>query len=381
MDMTRRERLLASLQGRPVDRPAVSFYEIGGFAIDADNADPFNIYNDPSWRPVLQLAEEKTDLIRLRHPRGTVRHPELRKEFFHNESWLDGETRWGRVRIRVGGRELTELRRRDAAVATWWTVEHLIKSEEDVRAYLQLPDEAMEQDYDCSGILQEDRALGDRGLVMIDVADPMCLAASSMSMEDYSVLALTNPPLFHTLLEKHARQLHRLAETVSARCPGFLWRIVGPEYATEPYLPPRLFEEYVVRYTGPMISVIRKSGGYARIHCHGRIKSALAYIVQMGADAIDPIEPPPQGNVNLIDVRREYGRQLTLFGNIEASDIENLEESRFERVVAQTLRDGTAGEGRGFVLLPSGAPYGRTITPRTMANYETMVRLARGFRA
>lgn len=69
--MTRRERLLATLRGEPVDRPAVSFYEIGGFAVDPTDPDPFNIYNSPSWQPLLQLAEEQTDLIRMRAP--TVR--------------------------------------------------------------------------------------------------------------------------------------------------------------------------------------------------------------------------------------------------------------------------------------------------------------------
>ncbi|MBN1445521.1 MAG: hypothetical protein JW957_05390 [Candidatus Omnitrophica bacterium] len=37
------------------------------------------------------------------------------------------------------------------------------------------------------------------------------------------------------------------------------------------------------------------------------------------------------------------------------------------------------GEGRGFILHPSACPYGRTITPRTLANYETMARLAKSF--
>ena len=59
--MTRRERLMATLRGEPVDRPAVSFYEIGGFPIDPADPDPYNIYNAPDWQPLLQLAEEHTD--------------------------------------------------------------------------------------------------------------------------------------------------------------------------------------------------------------------------------------------------------------------------------------------------------------------------------
>ncbi len=95
----------------------------------------------------------------------------------------------------------------------------------------------------------------------------------------------------------------------------------------------------------------------------------------MQADAIDPIEPPPQGDVDLEYVRREYGKDLVLFGNLEVSDIENMAHDEFEKVVEKSLKDGTSGDGRGFVLMPSAAPYGRIITDTTMKNYETMIRL------
>jgi uroporphyrinogen-III decarboxylase len=158
-----------------------------------------------------------------------------------------------------------------------------------------------------------------------------------------------------------------------------LWRIYGPEFATEPYLPPHLFKDYVVRYTGPMVEMIQKHGGFARIHCHGRIRAVLDYIAEMGATAIDPIEPPPQGDVELSEVRRRYGRELVLFGNIEFADIEHAEPAEFEKIVAKALKDGTDGEGKGFVLMPSSAPISRTISSKVMANYETMIHLAANF--
>ena len=49
------------------------------------------------------------------------------------------------------------------------------------------------------------------------------------------------------------------------------------------------------------------------------------------------------------------------------------------RRVQQALIEGTAGKGRGFMLMPSACPYGRTIPPHVLANYETMVRLAHAF--
>lgn len=64
--MTRRERLMATLRGEPVDRPPVCFYEIDGYTQQPDNPDPFNIFNHPSWKPLLELTREKSDRIILR---------------------------------------------------------------------------------------------------------------------------------------------------------------------------------------------------------------------------------------------------------------------------------------------------------------------------
>jgi len=394
--MTSRERLMATLRGEPVDRPAVNFYEIGGFPIDPSDMDEFNVYNDPSWQPLLQLAEEQTDLIRMRSPVRPRSHEvempldkrrgaNCRDEFFQTEKYVEDGRRFRRVTLKVGDRTMTSLTRRSPEVDTVWTIEHLLKNVDDLKAYLQLPDEVFAEEVSVAKLIEEDEKVGDRGIVMVDTEDPICAAANLFSMEDFTIVALTEQKLFHRLLEKLSRHIYGRTEKTARAFGGHLWRIYGPEYATEPYLPPHLFKEYVVRYTGPMVETIQKYGGFARIHCHGRIRAVLDYIVEMGAAAIDPIEPPPQGDVELEYVRREYGRELVLFGNIEIGDVENMEPSEFEKVVEKTLKDGTSPanpscrKGRGFVLMPSSAPNGRKITPVMMANYETMIRLTTKF--
>jgi uroporphyrinogen-III decarboxylase len=374
--MTRRQRLMATLRGEPVDRPAVSFYEIGGFSIDPGDPDPFNVYNDPSWRGLLELAEERTDIIRMVCPASRPTAPDLRGCLFADKTWTQGSARFTRTTLTVAGRTLTSLTRRDAEVNTVWTLEHLLKDEDDLQAYLQLPDEVFHEQPDASNLFAAERRLGERGVVMVDTGDPLCRAASLFSMEDFTILAFTKPELFHALLAKIAPPLLARTQAVARDFPGRLWRIYGPEYASEPYLPPRLFDEYVVRYTGPMVTAIARHGGFARVHCHGRVRNILPKLVAMGAAATDPIEPPPLGDISLAEARHRFGRDLVLFGNLEIADIENMPSARFERVVAASLRDGTAGEGRGFVLMPSAAPYGRSITPLTLTNYQTMVHLA-----
>ena len=381
--MTRRERLMATLRGEPVDRPAVSFYEIGGFRIDPADPDPYNIYNAPAWRPLVELAETHSDLIRMMSP---VRERSIDpsgsaagagwQEFFQEQTQDDGETRITRTVLTVAGRTMTQITKRDRQVNTVWTVEHLLKDADDVTAYLTIPDEVFAEQIDTAPLAAEDAELGDRGILMVDTEDPLCAAAALFSMEDYTILAFTEPALFHRLLEKMAGRIHARTAEISRRFPGHLWRIYGPEYASEPYLPPAMFKEYVVRYVEPMVRAIQAHGGYARIHCHGRLKNILDLIAGMGADALDPIEPPPQGDVELREVRERHGHQMVLFGNLEVADLELLPPPRFEEKVKRALAEGTAGDGRGFVLMPSASPYGRELSPPTLRNYETILRLA-----
>lgn len=379
---------MATLCGRPVDRPAVNFYEIGGFKVDPSDPDQFNIYNDPSWKPLLELAEQHTDLIRMRSPVKPRSHEvtsttpdsgNRRDEFFKTGTYTEKGCLFTFTNLKIGSRNMTALTRRSPDVDTVWTVQHLLKGPEDVAAYLELPDEIFAEDIDVTHLIEEDQKLGDRGIIMVDTEDPICAAASLFSMEDFTVIALTQRKLFHRLLEKLSVHIQARNEKVAEAFPGHLWRIYGPEYATEPYLPPNLFKEYVVRYTAPMVKAIQNRGGYARIHCHGRIRAVLDYIVEMGATAIDPIEPPPQGDVELDYVRHKYGRDLVLFGNLEMADVENCPPTDFEKIVQKALIDGTTGDGKGFVLMPSSAPYGRKITPTVMKNYETILRLATSF--
>jgi len=379
--MTRRERLMATLEGRPVDRPAVNFYEIGGWNVLAacDDPDEFNVYNDPSWRPLAQLAEEKTDIIRMVGPIWKGRSRRDAAIGTRSETWREGRSSFPRTVLTAPGRDLTSVTRRDPETMTTWTIEHVLKSVEDVKAYLQLPEEPFEGDLDVEAMAAGERELGEAGIVMIDRGDPLCEVAGLFSMADYTVLAMTEGALFHRLLERSARRVHEETETIAREFPGRLWRICGSEYASEPYLPPSLYAEYVNRYAGPMVRAIQDHGGYARIHSHGNLRGILPHIIAMGPAGLDPCEPPPQGDIELIDLRRQIGAETVLFGNIESSDIETLAPAAFETKVVAALTEGTAGEGRGFVLMPSSCPYGRTIVPNVLANYETMVRLATGW--
>lgn len=373
--MKRRERLMATLRGDPVDRPPVSFYEINGLDENPCNDDPFHIYTHPSWLPLIEMTREKTDRIVMRGVSYASVTPDPIKEMSQTESVVRDGSRYTTTCVETGSRTLTTRTRRDFDVNTVWTEEPLLKNTDDVRAFLEIPLPTSDGVLSITAVLQAEAALGDTGIVMIDSPDPLCLAASLFDMAEYTVTAMTEQTLFHQLLERFASTLLPKTEAVAKALPGRLWRIYGPEYASPPYLPPYLFREYVCRYVTPMIKAIQRYGGYVRIHSHGNLKLILDDIAGMGADGLDPIEPPPQGDVELAYVRERYGKKMVLFGNLEVSDIENLPTALFAEKVKRALEEGSSGSGRGFVLMPSACPYGRVLSPLTLKNYQKIIEI------
>lgn len=367
--MTRRERIMTCIRGEAVDRPPVCFYEINGLTQNEHDADEFNIYADPSWKPLLELTRKKSDRIVNAHPPFIGVSPDPLAERTMVETHREGDESVTTRTIRADGRTLTERTRRHKDIDTVWVTEHLLKNADDLTAFLALPEMPHDGVPDTGPIHAMEASLGESGIVMINTADPLCMAAALFPMDEYTVIAMTEKALFRELLDRCARYLYPRIRAIASALPGHLWRVVGPEYASEPYLPPALFREYVTGYDTEIVRIIQASGGYARMHSHGNLAAVLDHIRDTGADGLDPIEPPPQGDVTLSYVR-ERCPDMTLFGNIEVSDMETLTREMFIPKVEQALDEGA---GDRFVLMPSACPYGRSLPERTLRNYEAMI--------
>lgn len=374
--MNRKERLARTFAGNTVDRPAVSFYEINGFTQQPDNPDEYNIFNDSSWQPLLALTREKSDVI------ASISVPVVNAGQVVNlvpECHVQSRADYGEnsvitnTTVSYKGKKLTSASVREKNINTTWITEHLLKDADDLKTWLEIPLPELTGTAATEKAFEYESAIGEAGCIMLNTADPLCVVAGLLDMAEYTVLALTEKDLFKRALDKAAVFLEWQVDLVARHFPGRLWRIYGPEYASAPYLPPELFYEYVTIYDKRLVEIIHRNGGYARLHSHGNLKGILDMIVETGCMGLDPLEPPPQGDVELAYVRENYGKDLVLFGNLEASDIENLPEDRFREKIKRAIAEGTAGQGRGFVLMPSACPYGRKLSTVAMKNYEAMI--------
>jgi uroporphyrinogen decarboxylase len=260
-------------------------------------------------------------------------------------------------------------------VHTTWQVEHWCKNLDDVDKALSVPYEPI--DYDISDYTRIKQEVGDHGIIMATIADPLWLAADLMEFGEYTIWAMMETEHFAKTVEiMHERAIENLKRQLEV-CVVDLYRIAGPEYATPPFLPPRFFQQFVVPYVSEITELIHSKGAKVRIHSHGKIGQVLDMILDTGVDAIDPCEAPPDGDIPLAEIKERVGQSMCIFGNIQLK----LLEAGTPEMVAEEVRIcmRAAKEGGGFVIMPTAAPIDTPLSSQTEENYFSFIDTALEF--
>ncbi|MHB0937984.1 MAG: uroporphyrinogen decarboxylase family protein [Armatimonadota bacterium] len=353
--MTGRERLLATLRRQPADRVPISAYELTRHGVCGW------VDEEPSYARVMAAFDEYAVELPLW---GGYMPPDPVVPI-DRETWQEGEYTVTRAIVHTPKGDLTSVSKETPSVKTTWTVEHLCKDEDDAERYLSIPPNL--QPVDATDFARIDAAVGDRGLVLCDTGDAIGHVAPLFEFGDFTVLAMTEPILIRALCDRaHQQVMHNLRGMLEAGC-GPLYRIWGPEYCTPPYLPPSGFKEFVMPYLTEMVELIHQYGCYARVHSHGHVREVLDLIVATGADAIDPVEPPPDGDIPLAEVKARYGNNLILFGNMELKYLEQETPPEIDARVKEMM--DAAKAGGGYVLMPTAAPINIPLSLKTEENF------------
>ena len=359
--MTSAQRLMATLRHEPVDRVPISAHELVGWNPD--------LWENqlPSYHRLMDVIRARTDCLYLF---GIPMRNTL--ESVSRETWEENQSRWTRTTVHTPRGNLRMVHRRDVDVNTTWRVERLLKTDDDIQRYLSIPFEMAPPD--MGPFFRAQEHLGERGIMLVSIADPICIVAELFRFQDFMMRAFYQPDQIVEMLNVIAPRVYDFLDAILEGGAGPLIRIVGPEYVTAPYLPPELFRRFVVEYNRPMIERIHNYGRFARIHCHGRIRDVLDMIVEMGADALDPVEAPPSGDISLAEVKALYGDQLCLMGNLQVRDLELATPEQMERIVRETMEEGKP-EG-GFVIMPTAAPINTLLPPIAERNYMIFIETA-----
>jgi uroporphyrinogen-III decarboxylase len=359
MEMNTRERILAALRREEPDRVPISTYELVGF----NSKCAWN--NEPSYARLMDVIRGKTDCIAMWDPGSNETFLASSAPIeMEEESDREGKITTWRRRIHTPRGDLSQTTRVTDGIRTVWQTEHWCKSPEDVDRALSIPYRPV--DFDASDFKRISDEVGDRGIIMASVMDPLCLAADMMSFGDYTVWAMTETDHFiRTLDALNERLMENLRRMLEVNVVD-LYRICGAEYATPPYLAPALFERFVVGYTKEMTDLIREKGGMVRLHCHGKIGKVLDMIAATGPDAIDPCEAPPDGDITLERVKERVGDRMCIFGNLQLKLLEHGSLQEVEDEVRRCMEAAKANGG--YVIMPTSAPINIPLSDKTERN-------------
>ncbi|MBN1672965.1 MAG: hypothetical protein JXR37_18110 [Kiritimatiellae bacterium] len=260
----------------------------------------------------------------------------------------------------------------DAGIFTRWDRHKPVQGPEDVERLLSVPFTFRPPAPSEFEPFRRHRAeMGANAIGGGHVNSMVAMLCGIMSFEQLLEWVVTEPDLIRRLADAWLERTGEKVDWQLAQGVGPFWHFNGVERASPPMMGPRQWEEWVVPYDGEIMRRIKAADPEARIHvhCHGNIGTLLDSFVAMGVDSTDPVEPPPQGNVAISEIKRKYDGKLVFFGNIEFLYLETKQPDEVEELVRCALEDGGR---KNVVLMPSSTPHQRP-SAQFLANAERYV--------
>ena len=357
--MTRKDRILAAMTRKSIDRCPYVTYNIQPYT---DNYHT----RESSYAEILKIIGEKAGVAAKVGPAGedmgATRYVERTET--RTERSVDLTTTTTIVHTPKGDLTGIFVSSEDRPGRQ---TRHFLESDDDVEKYLSLPYE--EPEYDVSGVDTLCRAVGDRGVVLTYLSAPTEQVVPLFHYEDFCMRTLTDLPLIKRMMGWAFERCLQNAKLLVRACAGLdcVFHVVGPEYITPPMLPPALFAELVTPDLRRLVEVVHEAGFLVAVHCHGRVREAVPELIKAGVDMLEPIEPIPQGDIDLPELLDTYGRDIAFMGHIQDQDLYTAPPGHMASWVEQIAR--TVNGRSGYIMSPTCTPFDFPCTDTYQRNY------------
>ena len=151
---------------------------------------------------------------------------------------------------------------------------------------------------------------------------------------------------------------------------------VSSPFAGMGFLPPEMYEEFIIPYKSQIAEAVKSEGSHVYTHTCGAIGDRLELLIKSGVSGIECLDPPPLGNVDLREAVEALKGQIFIKGNVDpVNTLLRGDSDKVKHDVSEVLT--TAGrEMPGFILSSacSVAP------PTNPENLKLMVDVCRNFK-
>ena len=358
--MNSKERLTRLFGGQEIDRVPIwllaPYHRLGCYA---------DIYNNEYYKKIIPYIEKYCDTFDRRgYDFGFCNNanPDIKREAFTEEK--DGDVFRGQ---KVSYKDFV-LKSYISTGKSGTKLKSLSDDVDDLEKILEIP--YIAGCPDISAYAREKEELGDKGIMMSDIGDPLTSLYSLFSAEDFSMLTLTDydkilkftDVIYERTLDNYRYLLDRDI--------GDVFFLVGAEFAGPPLVSPDKFNEISARYVKGIVDLIRSYGKKSIVHYHGNLYRVLDGMKTINPDGLHTIEAPPIGDCTITQARQALGKDMILIGNIQYDDLVRKTSAEIDEMVHDAIEEGKSGK---FILSPTAGPYEAVLSDRTIENYIAFV--------
>lgn len=261
--------------------------------------------------------------------------------------------KWGALRRYIPASETVSM-----------TVEAPVKSEKDLKKYVP-------PDPDVSGVYRNleqsvKRFKGKRAVIAVVMNPGNAVKNYMLGQVEYFKAIKTSPDLVHRLTEIAHDYYLRFVKNCIDVGVDIVW--IGGDIAmsTGPFLSPADTETFIMSSERGIVQYIRGRGVPCLRHTDGDIWQIFDMLVDVGYDAIHPIDPV--AGMDLGEAKTKYGDRICLMGNVDCAHLltwGNPDEVR--KAVKKCIQH--AGKGGGYICTTSNTVH-VAVKPE---NYVAMV--------
>lgn len=152
-----------------------------------------------------------------------------------------------------------------------------------------------------------------------------------MGFEDFCESLYTAPKLVEKLIRKVSEiQISAIKNVIKLDQVGAIWLADDLAFGSGLIVSPKHLKEYIYPVYKEIVSICHHEDKLAFFHSDGQVEPIIEDIIEIGFDAIHPIDPNAEG-LDIKDIKDRYGKDIAIFGNV---DVQLLAEGSVEEVQA-----------------------------------------------
>ena len=385
VELTSHERILKTIKGEKVDRvPVVPFDTFEALKLKEGSCDlmfatgeHLNDFTNgwkrtcPGYGEAVQFAVENgCDVIhRTSFLELDRRFLLIPGEFISvQDRRISNEILQREYTVKTPRGNLTYIEEFKKDISTSWIRKSLLRDKSDVEKILSVPYRFRKSNVET--FFKTGDELGDRGVICCFVSTPIVCVSHLFDFNTFLLWVHTEKKVIEGLIDTVYERIYCQLEYLLNSGVGPLIEFGGSEQATPPMMSPELYDDFVVKYDSGLVDLVHRYGRYARVHCHGKVKTAIHKLLKMGADMLNPVEAPPNGDIEIHEAKKIVKGKMTLEGNIQFSDLEFAEEEQINILVKNAVCDG--GKDR-FILTATEWPL-TYLSGRLKKNYIQFIK-------